>query len=204
MVITIINLRFLMRAKILICGLLILGIATSCYAQAAHKKPSSKLAIGHGIGNVWKSFLRDAINADVRAAAGYTITGTGPINVIYEHQIYKKFSGGIQFSYAKVKGDGAYNGFVFSDQLTIYSVLARADYHFYASKRFDSYIGIGGGYVHSKYQNNVNTSSSSVPGEFGYTAQLGARYYFMSRLGIFGELGYVNGSFMQLGIVGKF
>jgi len=193
-----------MRKIILLAGLMFLGLSEMSKAQSLEKKWPSKLAIGHGIGNVWVSFLKDAINADVRAQANYTITGIGPLNLIYEHRLYKKISIGVNFSYSKVMGDGAYNGFVFSDQLVIISFLGRANYHLIQTRKSDLYFGIGGGYVHSQYQNNLNTPSSNVPGEFGYSAQIGASYDIIPHLAIYSEIGYVGGSFLQVGLCSRF
>jgi len=154
------------------------------------------LSIGHGIGNIWKSFLEKGVNID-----NYTIKSTGPINVQYDYVVFKNFSVGAIVSYSQIKGSYNNSGFVFSDQLTIFTALARVNYHFIKHKKLDPYLGSGIGYVYSKYQNNLNTKSTNVPGEFGYSAQLGINYFILKNFGLFGEAGYMGGSFFQIGVV---
>lgn len=172
----------------------------SIHAQNLEKKYYSNhrqtIAIGHGIGNIWKSFLEKGVNIE-----NYTIKSTGPINLQYDYEVFKNFSVGAIVSYSQIKGSYNNSGFVFSDQLTIFTALARVNYHFIKHKKLDPYLGGGIGYVYSKYQNNLNTKSTNVPGELGFSAQLGINYFMLKNFGIFGEAGYVGGSFFQLGVV---
>jgi len=154
------------------------------------------LSIGHGIGNVWKTFLEKGINID-----NYVVKSAGPFNLEYEREVIKHFNVGAIISYSKIKGSYNYNGFSFSDQLTIFTALARVNYHFIKHKKLDPYVGGGCGYIYSKYQNNLNTSSANVPGEFGYSAQAGLNYFILNNVGLFGEVGYLGGSFVQMGFV---
>jgi len=177
-----------------------LFLGTPVNAQFTSKKLSKKhtqtLSIGHGIGNIWKSFLEKGVNIE-----NYKIKSTGPINLQYEYEVFKNFRVGAIVSYSQIKGSYNNSGFVFSDQLAIFTALARVNYHFISHKKLDPYFGGGLGYVYSKYQNNLNTSSSSVPGELGYSAQVGINYFMLKNFGLFGEAGYVGGSFFQLGVV---
>ena len=157
------------------------------------------ISLGHGIGNVWKSFLEKGVNID-----NYKIQSTGPINVQYDYEVFKNFSVGTIVSYSQIKGSYNNNGFVFSDQLTIFTALARVNYHFIKHKKLDPYLGVGGGYILSKYKNNLNTSSTNIPGELGYSAQVGLNYFILNNVGLFGEVGYLGGSFFQLGVVANF
>jgi len=172
----------------------------SINAQNFEKKNYSNhrqsIAIGHGIGNIWKSFLEKGVDIE-----NYKIKSTGPINLQYDQEVFKNFSFGAIVSYSQIKGSYNNSGFVFSDQLTIFTALARVNYHFIKHKKLDPYLGGGLGYVHSKYQNNLNTSSTNVPGELGYSAQVGINYFMLKNFGLFGEAGYVGGSFFQLGVV---
>jgi opacity protein-like surface antigen len=158
-------------------------------------KNTSDIMIGHGIGNIWKSFLKKGINIP-----NYKISSIGPVNIIYEHGITKRISSGLSFTYSNIKGSYNNGGFFFKDNLMIITVLGRFNYHFKLNKKFDTYIGCGLGYVYSKYSNSINTSTNNVPGEFGYSAQLGIKYYFVNGLGLYSEVGYVNGSFIQAGL----
>jgi opacity protein-like surface antigen len=172
----------------------------SIHAQGLDKKyfqnNRQTISFGHGIGNIWKSFLEKGVNID-----NYTIKTTGPINVQYDYEVFKNFSVGTIVSYSQIKGSYYNNGFSFSDQLAIFTALARVNYHFIKHKKLDPYVGGGCGYIYSKYQNNLNTSSTNVPGEFGYSAQVGLNYFILNNIGLFGEFGYLGGSFVQLGLV---
>jgi hypothetical protein len=172
----------------------------SLKAQDINKKyfqnHQQSLSIGHGIGNIWKSFLEKGVNIE-----NYKIKSTGPINLQYDYVVFKNFSVGAIVSYSQIKGSYNNSGFVFSDQLTIFTALARVNYHFIKHKKLDPYLGGGIGYVYSKYQNNLNTKSTNVPGELGYSAQLGINYFILKNFGLFGETGYVGGSFFQIGVV---
>ena len=169
-------------------------------AQSSSKKLAKKnkqtIAIGHGIGNIWKSFLDKGVSIE-----NYKIKSKGPINLQYDQEIFKNFSVGAIVSYSQIKGSYNNSGFVFSDQLTIFTALARVNYHFIKHKKLDPYLGGGVGYVYSKYQNNLNTKSTNVPGELGFSGQVGINYFMFKNFGLFGEAGYVGGSFFQIGII---
>jgi opacity protein-like surface antigen len=160
------------------------------------KKHTQTISIGHGIGNIWKSFLEKGVSIE-----NYKVKSVGPFNLEYEREVIKHFSVGTIISYSKIKGSYDYNGFSFSDQLTIFTALARINYHFIKHKKLDPYVGGGCGYILSKYKNNLNTSSTNIPGEFGYSAQVGLNYFILNNVGLFGEFGYLGGSFVQLGFV---
>ena len=171
--------------------------------NAAYYKGSSVVSVGYGIGNIWKTFLNDAVSSTIPGIT-YKVTAFGPIALNYEYGFLNRFSGGITFAYSKVKG--VYSGFgdSFTDELKITTILARANYHFGRSAKFDPYIGGGVGYVKSKYNNDQSASRNDVPGLLGYSAQLGGRYYFTPVLGTYAEIGYVNGSFVQAGVTARF
>ena len=170
--------------------------------NAAYYKGSSVASVGYGIGNIWKTFLNDAVSSTIPGIT-YKVTAFGPIALNYEYGFLNRFSGGITFAYSKVKG--VYSGFgdSFTDELKITTILARANYHFGKSAKFDPYIGGGMGYVKSKYNNDQSASRNDVPGLLGYSAQLGGRYYF-TPVGTYAEIGYVNGSFVQVGLTARF
>ena len=185
---------------LLLFSLIFFCLVVSIHAQNFENKyysnHSQTIAIGHGIGNIWKSFLEKGVNIE-----NYKIKPVGPINLQCDYEVFKNFSVGAIVSYSQIKGSYNNIGCVFSDQLIIFTALARVNYHFIKHKKLDPYLGGGIGYVYSKYQNNLNTKSTNVPGELGYSAQLGINYFMLKNFGLFGEAGYVGGSFFQLGIV---
>ena len=176
--------------------LIISGFAV--FAQQQNEKKWT-LSAGYGIGNVWVYFLEH--NSFIKDIPDYKVSSVGPFTICLEDFISNKVSLGFSASYSVVKGET--KRFLVDEQISIFTALARANYHFGHLKKLDPYIGAGLGYVRSVYKNN-NSIPGPVPGEFGYSAQIGAHYYFTKRIGLYGELGYVNGSFLQLGGVVKF
>ena len=179
----------------------IISITNKAQAQpekfAVYEKGTSSLVVGQGIGNIWKTFMKQAINYP---GISYKVSSLGPLTLIYEYGFGKRISGGLALGYSRITGKYSGFGDEFTDRLTIFSALARANYHFGHSSRFDPYIGIGVGYVRSKYDNSGSNSNRSVPGEFGYSGQLGAKYLFTPHFGVYAEAGYVGGSFVQAGL----
>lgn len=176
--------------------LLILSVFAGFAQQQNAKKWT--LSSGYGIGNVWVYFLKN--NSFIKDIPDYKVSSVGPFSICAEYFINNKISIGTSASYSVVNGET--KRFLVDEQISIFTALARANYHFGKSKKFDPYIGGGLGYVRSVYKNN-NSIPGPVPGEFGYSAQIGAHYYLSKHLGFYGELGYVNGSFLQLGVVMK-
>ena len=170
--------------------------------KQSYIKGGSVIMIGYGLGNIWKTFLNDAISSSIPGIT-YKVTSTGPVTLVYEYGILRRISAGIALAYSKVKGRYSGYGDEFIDELTVFSALARANYHFGKSEKFDPYVGAGIGYVNSKYSNDQSATRNKVPGTLGYSGQLGARYYFNTSLGVYAEIGYVGGSFGQLGITVK-
>ncbi len=166
----------------------------------------SVISFGHGIGNIWKTFLNNAVSNI--PSINYKISSIGPVTLIYEYDIFKKsrslflqrISSGIAVSWSQVKGQYSWSGDKIIDKLTIFTAMARANYHLGRFRKFDPYFGGGMGYVHSRYSNDQSASRNSVPGLLGFSAQVGAHYYIMPYFGVLTEAGYVNGSFAQIGI----
>lgn len=168
----------------------------------AHTKGQSTVTAGIGIGNIWKSFLDKAITIPE-----YKVTSTGPFILIYEYNISRRISAGLQGSYSRANGES--KRFQLADQITILSFLARANYHFWTKKKLDPYIGGGLGINKSKYENkDPNTvavnANSKDPGTFDYSAQIGLKYFPLQHIGLYMEAGYVAGSFVQVGITARF
>lgn len=154
------------------------------------------ISVGHGIGNIWKTYLNRIINLP---GIRYKIRSYGPYNLIGEYRLNNRISAGVAIGYSEI--DGIYSGYgdYFKDRLTIFSILVRANVHFNVRKRWDVYAGGGAGYVNSQYDNSGSQSGRSAPPEFGYSGQIGGRFSINSRWGIYLEAGYVGGSFVQIG-----
>lgn len=194
-----------MKARFLLICILFQVSTQDLKAQddiRAFEKGTSTISLGLGIGNVWKSFLEDAVSYP---EGTYKVSNNGTFTIIYEYGVSNKFSAGIAIGYSEVEGNFVGYGEKFTEKLTNFSMLARANYHLGKFKKFDPYIGGGIGYFHFKYTNDrPGLVDSKTPGAFGYSAQLGAHYYFSSHWGAFAEVGYVGGSLVQLGATYKF
>lgn len=160
-------------------------------------KGSSVITIGHGIGNIWKTYLKQAINFP---GITYKVSSLGPYALIYEYGFSKRISGGVAAGYSRITGKYSGFGDTYTDRLTIFSLLARANYHFLRREKWDLYAGGGAGYVNSQYANSDAQSKRDAPGEFGYSGQLGGRYLLKDHWGVYAEAGYVGGSFVQIGL----
>ncbi|MEO6583329.1 MAG: outer membrane beta-barrel protein [Ferruginibacter sp.] len=168
----------------------------------AFEKGNSIISLGYGVGNIWKKFLEDAVNYP---PGTYKVSNQGTYTIIYEYAFTDKISAGVATGYSRVTGrfNTIVNGteLKFSETLTNFLLLARANYHIGKIKNFDPYIGGGLGYYHFSYYNdNPSLINSKTPGAFGYSAQLGMHYYFSDHVGSFLEVGYVGGSLVQFGI----
>lgn len=190
--------------------LFILAIALSAnsFAQKtdkAYSKGSSSVSLAHGIGNIWKTLFKKTTNF-----GNPTITSLGPYSLVYEYGFTPRISGGIAFGYTIIKAHVYYaSSYSTDEKLTNFSALARGNYHFGRSARIDPYIGGGLGYYQFRYTSVDNTGSSApgritVPGSFGLNGQLGAKYYFSQHFAALVEVGYVVGSYVQVGLTARF
>lgn len=210
-----------MKKLLFVTAILCIVGSTKTFAQdgegAAYSKGQSTVSLGYGFGNIWKKLFK--ITA---AFSGGTqkVSATGPYSLTYEYGISEKISVGLALGYSQVKSVSTNTSPNYSDiyteKLTNISAVARGNYHFGSSAKFDPYVGLGLGYYNFKYtaedvENDNGTITTTkgnnlfaIPGAFGFSAQLGAKYYFSSSVGAFAEVGYVAGSIAQVGITFKF
>jgi len=166
----------------------------------SYNKGDFMLMAGHGIGNIWKTYLKQVVNLP---GISYDVRSAGPYSLAAEYAFSNRISAGIHAGYSRITGKYEGYGDSFTDRLTIFSMLARANYHFLRHEKWDLYAGGGIGYVSSKYANS-DSDSRGKPGKFGYSGQLGVRYLWSSRRGLYAEAGYVGGSFVQVGVTVRF
>ncbi len=169
----------------------------------AYNKGQLEISIGYGFINVWKTFLDKVIDIPE-----YKVKATGPFTTIVEYNISRRFSAGVLGSYSRVNGKSP--RFQLSDQITFWTLHARANYHFWTTRKLDPYFGAGIGFNNAKYKNlDPNTiiseeANESVPSTIDFSGQVGLKYFFSKNIGLYTELGYVSGAIIHVGISGKF
>ncbi|MEO7444446.1 MAG: hypothetical protein ABIT96_05140 [Ferruginibacter sp.] len=183
----------------------IVGCCSHTYAQAYEKK-SSVISVGYGVNNIWKALFKKSVLNGYYSSLG----SAGPVTFIYEYGFHKRISAGVAISYSSIKAVSNYGSFVNTEKLTNFSSLARVTYHVLNKEKWDGYLGVGAGYFKFNYTSKDNSGSSNggsgikVPGAFGYSGLGGAKYYFTPHLAGMAEVGFVAGSYGQLGLAYKF
>jgi outer membrane protein W len=161
---------------------------------------------GYGFPNLFKSVLKlsDGFGGTTKT------TGWGPASLGFEYGVGEKIGIGVQLGISSVKQtDDGGGGYTSETKLNSFSALARLNYHFGNSEKFDPYVGAGIGYNNFKFtfkDNDGDPSNDdvvSLPVPVAITGALGARYYFSPGVGIYAEAGYVAGAVLQAGVVFK-
>jgi opacity protein-like surface antigen len=169
--------------------------------------------VGYGFG----TFLGNLSNTfDEYTDVKYT--GLGPIYAKYERGITDRIGLGFNFAYATNEWDynfgytdenGNARSYTESTKRSTWSALARFNFHFGSSDKFDPYIGVGLGYrsANWKYETTDPNGGSGVELKtlmpFGSELTLGARYLFNDNFGLYAEVGAAK-SVGQLGLTYKF
>lgn len=190
----------------------------------AAQKSSAALTIGNSVIGAGYGFIspyKSLFNQYSFLNGSGTATSyrpRGPVGITYEYDLKKRISIGIQAAYGTIKnittkknGLGSGKDYIITEKLDQFTAIARVNYHFGRVTRFDPYIGLGAGYGYFNYGKTSNNPtdtpadlaifSINIPATFGFTGQLGARYYFDDIIGVYAEAGYLAGSFFQAGIV---
>ncbi len=184
-------------------------ISMNCLAQnelTAFSKRSSAISLGYGIGNVWKTLLKKTTSYP---GGNYKISSTGPFSFAYEYGFTKRISAGIALGYSQAKRIFYFSTSTNTEKLSNFASIARANYHIGKWPKTDLYAGFGLGYYKFTLTSVDNTGSSTPtlinePGALGGSLQLGLKYYFTPVIGVIAEVGYVAGSYAQVGVTAKF
>jgi len=116
------------------------------------------------------------------------------------------------YTYATPPNEKYYNKL--TQNFTSYTLGVRMNYHFLKDKRIDPYVGCAAGYNYSKSRYLFETNN---PGYIGrqkteqeetelpvyLAASIGARFYLLDFLALYGEIGADKYSFIQAGLVYK-
>ena len=212
--------------KLLFSVAIIFAATGTSFAQdggGAYNKGQSTISLGYGFLSPYKTLFKlSSLYGSSSAGVTTKYSSLGPIGLTYEYGASEKISAGVQIAYGTIKNvstekDGLGNGkdYITTQKLDQLSVILRGNYHFGSSPKFDPYIGLGLGYGNFKYKTTSNDPTDndafftqyykiSVPTSFGITGQVGAKYYFSDNIGAYAELGYLAGSFAQIGVTAKF
>ena len=209
-----------MKKPTLPTTILLLFLSFTSGAQKGNpalQKGNSVIGVGYGFISPYKSLFNQYSFLNGSGTTTKYIA-SGPFGLTYEYNLPHRISVGIQCAYGRIKnlttkkdGLGSGKDYIITEKLDQFTAIARANYHFGRVARFDPYIGLGGGYGYFNYGKTSNNPSDTpadlalfsinIPAAFGFTGQLGARYYFNETLGVYAEAGYLAGSFFQTGLV---
>lgn len=200
--------------KLILCALVALAVQqakSQDETTAWSGKGTTVINAGYGVGSIWKTLFK--LSAGF---SGSKFSAFGPVAGGFEYGVSDRIGVGLQAAYGSVKnvstdpGANSNGGdLITTEELTSLQILARGNYHFGQSEKFDPYIGLGLGYGNFKYKitDNDNSfdpqSAFKVPVPFVYTGALGARYYFTPNIGIYAEIGWVSGAIFQGGVAVK-
>lgn len=171
------------------------AIATAQEQSLAYEKGNQSLQFGLGLGAPY-------FQGGVKIPA---------IQLHYEYGVTDEISVGGVVGYASSSmkyDDYSFNGnssFTKSRSTVDFSYLligARANYHFETSERFDPYGGVTLGYNKIGTTDKGSLGADLKSSQILYGGQIGANYYFSSRIGAWAELGYGIG-YLNLGLTFK-
>jgi opacity protein-like surface antigen len=159
--------------------------------------------------------LLGSVNNTFDSYSDVNYSSTGPLYAKFEHAISDKVGLGLNFAYAgnqwAYQFNDGYDGTNYTEtsKRTTFSVLARMNFHFGSSDKFDPYAGFGLGYRSANWTIDTDDPNGGSGVDFktlvplGMEITVGARYYFMEHLGAYVEVGAAK-SVVQVGLVGKF
>lgn len=199
----------------------LLFCSTKTFAQdEAYQQGNSIISVGYGFPN-----LTDVVFTVFNSNPGYSISAFGPIHFKYEYALNHHWGLGITIGYEEAKVQWENTDYVYDPNTGYYDIpvsyaagykgsnigiLARANYHFLTSSKFDPYFGFALGYndwAFTYFNDDPNYSGGGstvkVPIPLALSVTIGCRYYFTPNIGIYAELGYEK-DVIQFGFSGKF
>ncbi len=168
---------------------------------------SNALYVGYGFG----TFL-SGLSSNFDQFGDVKYKGMGPIYFKYEHGVSDRIGMGVNVAYATNQWDYTYRSdsstYKQTTKRSTYSILARFNYHFGNSDKFDPYLGMGLGYRNAKWTVEDNGPDNSgvelkslMP--FGMELTIGARYLVSPNFGFYAEVGAAK-SVAQVGVSALF
>ena len=114
----------IISVSVLLLVLITSNVTAQIKKERAYEKGNANISLGYGFVNVWRAFLDRAITLPE-----YNVKSKFFFTLVYEYALLKRFSVGVSASYSRVHGEA--DRYQLSDQITIFSALARANYHLF-------------------------------------------------------------------------
>jgi opacity protein-like surface antigen len=198
-----------MKQMKLMVSSLVVALMFAADAKAQDFVPGSlTFSAGYGFPSVAKTTF-NLIDGDNINSSFY-----GPFYGKAEFALNETVGFGVNFAYAAgsatyMKQDDDIDSLFYDAAVKYkaYSILARFNFHFGNSDKFDPYAGIGFGYRNNNYSysgGDPDNPDSDVNGLFhmGMDLTIGARMYLTENIGIYGEVGVAKTP-IQVGLVVK-
>lgn len=190
-------------------------VALLCFSYSSNAQLFSEdnkyLSVGYGFGNFSQSLFQDYENN-----TDYNYSGKGPFFIKYETPVSKKVGFGVNFAYVGasmdwIDPDILVNGttpYKVELDWSSFSILARFNFHFGNSDKFDPYFGFGMGYRDASWE--VSSNDASVddgvsfenPFKLGFETTIGARFRITDNILGYTEVGFAK-AVVQFGITAK-
>jgi opacity protein-like surface antigen len=170
-----------------------------------YKKGDQIISIGYGIPNFTRLTYKDIVNSN----SNTELSGLGPIYLKYEYALSNHFGLGLSSNFATSNITYPVNNFAYEQKLISIAAVARVNYHFGTTTRFDPYAGLGLGYRYSSITLTTGEDTASVskpiggPSSLGIEVTIGSRFYLNKAFGFYAELG-LGQSVLNGGVVFKF
>jgi outer membrane protein W len=186
----------------------VFALVIGTHAQS-FKQGDNVVTLGYGFPNLGKSVLKLSETVTDNKAFGI-----GPVHLKYEHAVSDKVGLGISAGYVAFGSDyddyDSYSNttYHYKETVTRLGILARFNYHFANSEKFDPYFGFGAGYNYFNWTDKPTDGGPEkldIPNIFpvAFEGSIGARYYFTKSIGAYLEVGFGK-SLVQAGLAAKF
>ncbi len=177
--------------------------SSNCSFAQVQIPGSSHFFVGYGFPAIGPDALK-------LMGGGKISSSLGPFMAAYQYAVNEKLAVGIMAQYASatstsVKWTNYLNEtFDYNWSLSILTITAKVDYHYFRSRKFDFYtgfaFGIGRAEAIQNGQVNPDVQNQAV-NQVGYAVNaLGLRYMIFRHLGVFMEAGYGNVSMVTVGL----
>ncbi len=198
--------------KILSCGIFLLLSLQIQAQKLSFAKQKSFITIGYGLPNNYAYNYNRADRYFMELDMNGSLQDLGPIIVSYEMATEWKTGLGISVSYNDMQYTASteQGEEVLNVRDKVLGLSARVSQHFLEHQHWDLYamgsIGYNFQWEKSYQDENEYLRKLNIRDRHGFlfNAGIGVRYFTNSALGFFGELGYSNSHYGQLGVVFRF